>query len=562
MTAEVQRNQETSQQNTVSNQPDIKNQEWFKQLSPDQQNRAREIHEKMIEIHKQLEIANATSQITGTGVRIMNRWVLKNPTAVSNPEFQRNQELMELWQRRFDAAKEQSESAEITLQKLSAEMQALRQQINTSTPPPPAALTHGNTPVVPTLESNNTISQKPDISKMTNADILKLAPTERLPYITRDNKESSEVVSGVTLEFTFSSGGKLNRDLYMYTTAGQVLPNEVREVSSNGVSYIRQGLSGEFYNPDSQKRLTIHEWTGVTIEKVTNKEELKKITEENTEKYNRFVVAHEKYNWDAYKDIITTAIEKQIEPELFIMVADNRNETFDGTDPIPRAELERYARDFAVGFSRNPPKTDGTKYTIESTIEILNIVAPAWSDDILKAYWYDITKVQEYREKHPRTARYNPNDPTLTVESEPWEYKWWIVSEEAKITMKTNWEKMTWCSETARINLENLGIRNIKQWSSAKKSFDMYAPSEISPVTLQWNSNAKVADIYLEASKKNAEFGHRVAAFQKDGKWYVLDPYYAMPGMWKTQQPIPLELYKSTMEWTFWRKFWWAHYFA
>jgi hypothetical protein len=38
-----------------------------------------------------------------------------------------------------------------------------------------------------------------------------------------------------------------------------------------------------------------------------------------------------------------------------------------------------------------------------------------------------------------------------------------------------------------------------------------------------------VADVYLDArSEKNKDYGHRVAAFQKEGQWYVLDPYYSM----------------------------------
>ena len=54
------------------------------------------------------------------------------------------------------------------------------------------------------------------------------------------------------------------------------------------------------------------------------------------------------------------------------------------------------------------------------------------------------------------------------------------------------------------------------------------SPSQFPP---NGQSEAKAADFYLDASKENAEHGHRVAAFQKNGAWYVLDPYYAMPGM-------------------------------
>jgi len=535
----------TTSQN--SNLLNLENQEWYQGLTSTQQNRAREIHEKMIEIHKQLEIANATSQITGTGVRIMNRWVQKNPTAVSNPEFQRNQELMELWQKRFDAAKEQSESAEITLQKLSAEMQALRQQINTSTPSPPAALTHGNTPVVPTLESNNTISQKPDISKMTNVDILKLAPTERLPYITRDNKESSEVASGVTLEFTFSSGGKLNRDLYMYTTAGQVLPNEVREVSSNGVSYTRQGLSGEFYNPDNNKRLVIGEGTRVKIEKT---EEASKISQENSKKYSEFTEQNPEYAWEKYKNIIETAIEKWIEPKMFAIIVERRSEEFESQNKIEQHELDIIAADIGRALSAMPRGWD--RYPIETASKIAQKATPTTWQETLEKYGYKKEEITLYRERNPeKIQQYNLawlNDFT------PAEYSYPVERSESGTTL---------CSKTAWLNLQKLWVTGHPRLGSANKSMEAYGSNISTTYPPSGWQDALVWDFYLGwkwGSENFQKYGHRVAGFQKDGQWYILDPYYKINWV-NTRQPIAIEDYSANIA-RQWKNFKWVKYFS
>ncbi len=57
----------------------------------------------------------------------------------------------------------------------------------------------------------------------------------------------------------------------------------------------------------------------------------------------------------------------------------------------------------------------------------------------------------------------------------------------------------------------------------------MYPSEVIQPFPPANNTDASVADFYLDASSANAQYGHRVAAFQREGQWYVLDPYYSIP---------------------------------
>lgn len=70
------------------------------------------------------------------------------------------------------------------------------------------------------------------------------------------------------------------------------------------------------------------------------------------------------------------------------------------------------------------------------------------------------------------------------------------------------------------------------------------------------NSEAKFADVYLDASPKNAKYGHRAAAFQEGGKWFILDPYYEIPGQSNRLAPIPAEKYLNHMCGSKGRKFW------
>jgi hypothetical protein len=115
------------------------------------------------------------------------------------------------------------------------------------------------------------------LSTITNKEFLKLPPEKRLIHITKNNISSEKVASWneKKLEFTFTFDWKFNRELYLKTTAGQVLPNEVREVESNWIKYQRTWLKWEFF-ASWWRRLTIHEWTKIDDIKIWTPEEMKK----------------------------------------------------------------------------------------------------------------------------------------------------------------------------------------------------------------------------------------------------------------------------------------------
>jgi len=119
---------------------------------------------------------------------------------------------------------------------------------------------------------------------------------------------------------------------------------------------------------------------------------------------------------------------------------------------------------------------------------------------------------------------------------------------------------VTLCSKTARLNLSKMWVEKPFQGASARASYQMYGKGWDTGFP-QWAEWKKVADVYLDASPKNAKYGHRVAAFEDGGSWFILDPYYKIPGHESDRQgPIPAESYLNHMCGTKWRKFWWAQY--
>lgn len=188
---------------------------------------------------------------------------------------------------------------------------------------------------------------------------------------------------------------------------------------------------------------------------------------------------------------------------------------------------------------------------------IIKSINDVWTKDFssLDAQEKLINKIYENRENaYPAWKdRYKRElDKALTYlkNSLPWEINlWWVLSSPAERSESGT----TLCSKTARLNLTNIWI-SAPQWSSAKASFDMYDSSRI---TKTFDNNAKVADIFLDASPKNREHWHRAVAINNWWSWYVLDPY--LPIWWNppTRQPIPLETYMNHIQ-SRWREFWWA----
>jgi len=151
--------------------------------------------------------------------------------------------------------------------------------------------------------------------KISNNDFLKYtAKDQRLEKITKPPKEAKDVKSGDDIRFTFTFENKLNENLYLKTTAGQVLPSEVREVELDWVNYFRNSIWWEFFTTNNE-RLTIHEWTQIKIWKIWTPEEMIKMLKENELKVAEYL----KQNTEVNSKIVSESINRWIDPKFAVM---------------------------------------------------------------------------------------------------------------------------------------------------------------------------------------------------------------------------------------------------
>lgn len=103
---------------------------------------------------------------------------------------------------------------------------------------------------------------------ITSVEFLQIPFSERLRYITTQNISADGIISGNVeeIEINFSFDRTLNRQLYLQTTAGMILPDQVRSVIVDGRLYERPSYArkGEFFDALG-KRLIIRDETKIRI---------------------------------------------------------------------------------------------------------------------------------------------------------------------------------------------------------------------------------------------------------------------------------------------------------
>lgn len=153
------------------------------------------------------------------------------------------------------------------------------------------------------------------LKKIESPDFLSMSIDRRLSYITKDNNSVEDIVSWKTknIEFNFTFDWEFNKNLYMLTTAGQVLPKEVREVTSSWEVYERMWINWEFYSKSSNQRLLIKQWTQIEVSKIWDKKELDMMEKETQKKYNEFVEKNPEYKKPEYQNTITEIFNKWLD---------------------------------------------------------------------------------------------------------------------------------------------------------------------------------------------------------------------------------------------------------
>lgn len=341
-----------------SGEVDISKQEWFQKLNPEQQKKVQDLFVNLSELQKRADVLQSTKKITGNSAKSLELALGRNPGATVDPEAKPTLVLLERWRQEFEKASTEQNWVGQKIATLTTQIQIISGVVTEAENAP---------------QKNEKLSISPEkLSKISNAEFLATPADERLRYISKGNIESTDITSGKIkeVEFTFTFDGKYNEALYKYTTAGQVLPNEVRTVSSNWVIYERIWISGEFYT--GSKRLLIEENSKIQVEKLWTKDELSNMEKENQEKFEKFLKENPKYNNDDYKETTQEIFKKWLgEKEAHIILGNDykKLETMSLEEAEKLLVVSRYLKNggFLDGL-------DNTNSLIEDIQEIVMVL--------------------------------------------------------------------------------------------------------------------------------------------------------------------------------------------
>lgn len=231
------------------------------------------------------------------------------------------------------------------------------------------------------------------LKTISNREFLKQPLEKRLQYITNPkvnyNSVSSWEVKNIIFTFTFDD--KFNRDLYMHTTAWQVLPREVNKVKVWDRTYTRSWIAWEFF--DWNSRLIIREWTRIEIPQVRSKEELKKIEKENIKSFSEFY----RSNPNIDQTILQESISRWIDPKFAILAFWKTYEmTPENEKMIVLEDMMTYFDKYRWYFNLSKELKDG-KYNEKLVLWILSKYNKEdWENRALE-YWITREKIDDYK---------------------------------------------------------------------------------------------------------------------------------------------------------------------
>lgn len=155
------------------------------------------------------------------------------------------------------------------------------------------------------------------LKTISSREFLKIPEIDRLKYITKSQIDSSKISSWEVkeLDFTFTFWWDFNKELYLRTTAWQVLPKEVKEVKVWDETYTRVWLKWEFFN-SKNTRLTIHEDTKLEITKLRDTKEISDIESENLSILSKYKKENKDFQTNLYDDLLKWSINKWIDPKF------------------------------------------------------------------------------------------------------------------------------------------------------------------------------------------------------------------------------------------------------
>lgn len=254
---------------------------------------------------------------------------------------------------------------------------------------------------------------------LTNKEFLNVSPESRLRFITVWNISSEMIASGKikNIEFTFTYDGVFNRELYIRTTAWQVIPNQIQEVTSGNEIFTRRGTSGEFFTQE-WKRLKIHEGTNIDVSKVVTQQDISAIEQS-------YVPKIEKYQEQTHKDIALWALKRWIDPDFAILMYGKELSQFSGSESQAFIEdkLTDIAR-FMDDFHHDYPWKKAFEWEKVSEGFAWYVTAILNGDmrKVSELYGFDISNMNSYRKAERYSSGWSVNMENIHIE--------WVSQEE------------------------------------------------------------------------------------------------------------------------------------
>lgn len=232
-------------------------------------------------------------------------------------------------------------------------------------------------------------------------EFLSMNTNERLRYITKWNIESKEVTEWWVkdIEFTFTYDWEFNRNLYLRTTAWQVLNETVRKVECDWVEFSRKWYNWEFF-AENWKRLLIHEWTKISVTKFWTEEELKASLEWLSSLMSFF-------KWTPNEAFALETLKKWYDPKFVLWVFwDKLNwleweaKNIEMEDIL--SDIARLEDDFKDDFPNEKTEKDG-KISEKFAWYVINTLVKKGEtrdkvlENISKEYWFDLDSLKSSR---------------------------------------------------------------------------------------------------------------------------------------------------------------------
>lgn len=265
--------------------------------------------EKLIlEIEEQLDRIAILEEYYWNSWKILNSKLKKED--YQDPEATDTIDLLEKYRSQYLKALEEWNILKQELEKFKNEFNKIEHELN---------------PSIWELELN-----EKEVKSLSIKDFLNIEYSNRLKYISKDNIETEKILSWEIkiVEFDFGKNKYWidNNELVRSVSMWVVMPENVREVKSNGIIYSRLGLNWEFFSSEGV-RLKIYTWTEIEISKLWEEKDLSIIREETLKNKQNFIKENQNYNKSEYKDIISICIDKWLNfKEIEIILSWNISE--------------------------------------------------------------------------------------------------------------------------------------------------------------------------------------------------------------------------------------------